>query len=96
MKRSELIISKKIYEYLGGFGHLRGMNHWNITTPDDKKYHIRSLVDMHGSIAGTDIFQGHYGDGNEDVEHIASVKNYNDGIRFILGIKEGSLKDNAS
>lgn len=86
MKRSELTISKKMYEYLGGLGHLRGMNHWNVTTPDGKKYHIRGLVNMWGNISGTDIFQGHYGDGNRDAKqkHITNARNFNDAIRFIL------------
>ncbi len=86
MKRSELTISKKKYEYLGGIMHLRGMNHWNVTTPDGKKYHIRGLIEDRGHHGGTHIFQGHYGDGNDGVKQkpITSARNFNDAIRFIL------------
>ena len=87
MKKSELTISKKRYEYLGGLGHLRGMNHWNVTTPTGKKYHIRTTIKMHGFNGRTDIFKGHYGEKDNltpEEKYITEAEGFHSAIRYIL------------
>ena len=87
MKRSELTISKRRREHMGGLGSLSYFDHWNVTTPDGRKYNINIMRSYpNGRLWRTNIHKGHYPlpiDNDSEASFVSMAKNYNDALRII-------------